>query len=456
LDPEAVVLTSSNADRDPAAHLACVAPARYRTVPSVAHRLALLASGEGSGAVSLHAPGAWDYAGGHALLCAVGGVLLDEDGREVSYTSEGASRTRRAFAGSRAVAADLARRSWDSLSARAPWPEGRPARLEPGRLVADLGLLRRAQGCLLGQIAGDSLGSLVEGRGAAEIAAAYPDGPRRLADGGIWQTLGGQPTDDSEMALALARCLVAEGDYRPEAALAAYRGWLRSGPFDIGQTTRAALLGYLMGESQANGSLMRTSPLGIFAHDWPAEAVAALAAHDSALTHPNAVCRAAVEAYVVALAHAVREGDGPRAAYEAACRWARSSAAPQPVLDTLASAEAEAPRCDAANIGWVLIALGNAFHTLLSASSLEDGVIATVRRGGDTDTNAAIAGALLGAVHGRDAVPQQWRLMVLSCRAHPLHARRPRPMPFWPIDALELAERLLLAGARRRSAGSSR
>lgn len=58
--------------------------------------------------------------------------------------------------------------------------------------------------------------------------------------------------------------------------------------------------------------------------------------------------------------------------------------------------------------GWVLNALQNAFYRLLHSSSFEEGVIDTVRSGGDTDTNAAIAGALLGAVHGRDAVPKQW------------------------------------------------
>jgi hypothetical protein len=67
-----------------------------------------------------------------------------------------------------------------------------------------------------------------------------------------------------------------------------------------------------------------------------------------------------------------------------------------------------------------------------------------VRRGGDTDTNAAIAGALLGAIHGRDAVPSQWRGMVSSCRPHPLRGERPRPMAYWGVDVLELAERLLL------------
>lgn len=42
-----------------------------------------------------------------------------------------------------------------------------------------------------------------------------------------------------------------------------------------------------------------------------------------------------------------------------------------------------------------------------------------VIRGGDTDTNAAIAGALLGAVHGRDAIPSTWQRALLSCRPLP-------------------------------------
>jgi ADP-ribosylglycohydrolase len=56
-------------------------------------------------------------------------------------------------------------------------------------------------------------------------------------------------------------------------------------------------------------------------------------------------------------------------------------------------------------MGWVLIALQNAFWQLLHAATLEEGVIDTISRGGDTDTTAAIAGALLGAVHGRQAIP---------------------------------------------------
>ena len=84
-----VVLVSSAGDSDPAGNLACVTPARFRAVPSIAHRLALVAAGEAAAAVSLNWPSAWDYAAGHALLRGAGATLLDEQGREVAYGPDG-------------------------------------------------------------------------------------------------------------------------------------------------------------------------------------------------------------------------------------------------------------------------------------------------------------------------------------------------------------------------------
>ena len=446
-----VVLVSSKGDRAAESNLRCASPARYRPVPSIAHRLALVAAGEAAAATSIHAPGAWDYGAGHALLRSAGAVLVNEAGKEIAYEEDGSSQTRCAYAALSGPAAEIARRPWDAVLGAASWPPGQgPARLKRGEAVRDSALLSRAQGCLFGQVAGDSLGSLVEMASAAEVATQFPDGLRELHDGGRWGTLAGQPTDDSEMALALARSIVARNGFDAEAVLAAYREWYRSEPFDVGNTTRAALVGYLMGESEANGSLMRASPIGLFAHALPAAQAAELARADSALTHPNRVPCDAAAAFVVGLAHAVRHGDGPLPACEAALGWARGDAAPS-VVQALEAARDTAPVCDRENQGWALIALQNAFFELLHAPSLEEGVVATVGRGGDTDTNAAVAGALLGAVHGRDAVPAQWRSMVLSCRPHPFCAARPRPMAYWPGDVLELAERLLLAGQQREA-----
>src|SRR4029077_13255475 len=92
------------------------------------------------------------------------------------------------------------------------------ARLERGRAVEDAEILSRAQGCLLGQFSGDALGSLVEFGRADGIRATYPNGVRELADGGAWNTIAGQPTDDSEEALMLARSIAREGRYDAGAA----------------------------------------------------------------------------------------------------------------------------------------------------------------------------------------------------------------------------------------------
>jgi ADP-ribosyl-[dinitrogen reductase] hydrolase len=355
----------------------------------------------------------------------------------------------RAFGGRAEVAGVLASRAWHTVGMHATdaGEGGHPVRLERGVIVADAGLLSRAQGCLLGQIGGDSLGALVEFRSREDVVAAHPSGPRTLADGGVWDTLAGQPTDDSEMALALARAVVSAGGFDAKAVLQAYEGWLRSSPFDVGTTVREALLGRPVPESQANGSLMRASPIGVLGHALPAAKAAEVARQDSALTHPNPVCGDAVGAFVVATAHAIRAGDGAEGAWEAALQWAGENRVSALVREGLLEARREPPVCDGGSQGWVRIALQNAFYELLHAPNVEEGVVATVRRGGDADTNAAVAGALLGAVHGRRSVPEAWRSAILSCRPAGSRSHRPRPRRYWPTDVLEIAERLLLAGA---------
>lgn len=309
----------------------------------------------------------------------------------------------------------------------------------------DRGVLDRAQGCWLGQLAGDSLGSLVEFRRAADIAAQYPDGVRDLADGGTWGTIAGQPTDDSEMALALARSLVARGTYDHADVLAAYQAWAASDPFDIGNTTRAGLAGYHAPESQANGALMRISPLGIFGARRDPVEVRAWARADARQTHIHEVCQAANEVFVTALVTAIGQGAGAAEVLAVFAQAAADPALPEAVRACLAAA-ADAPPADyQTHQGWVCIALGNAVWQLGHAPSLEEGIIDTVGRGGDTDTNAAIAGALLGAVHGRAAVPRRWEAALVACRpeAGRPGVQQPRPAEYWPNDCLELAAALV-------------
>jgi ADP-ribosylglycohydrolase len=309
------------------------------------------------------------------------------------------------------------------------------------------------------------LGSLVEFKSATSIGSQYPDGPRLLKDGGTWQTIAGQPTDDSEMALALARSIIKANNYGEEEAATAYAQWYDSHPFDIGVTTSTALgpashalnqglpvapaaRAHASVTSQANGALMRASPLAIFGTGLEPYQVARLARTDAGITHPHEVCRSANEVFAVAIAYAIRTGYNAQLVYRYACSWAHEHAVDSAVLESLEASEFEPPADFMKNMGWVRIAFQNAFYQLLHAATLEEGVINAVRAGGDTDTNAAIAGALLGAVHGRRGIPEQWKDRILTCR--PIQGLRGvkkfRSASYWPVDALSLAERLLLAG----------
>ena len=305
--------------------------------------------------------------------------------------------------------------------------------------------LFRAQGCLLGQLAGDSLGSLVEFLSPEDIQREYPAGVQNLADGGTWNTIAGQPTDDSEMALALARVLAQHKRYDPTLALDAYVGWLNSGPFDCGSTTGRGLRGKRDWNSQANGAMMRISLLGIFGANYGLEKVAEWACEDAALTHPHPVCQQANSLYASAIACAVRTGCEPQDLYEQIQTWAKKIPAESTLMSAIDGAATAPPSEYMHQQGWVLTAFRNALWQLLHAENLEEAVVDTVQRGGDTDTNAAICGALLGAVHGREAVPERWVDRLLNCRPKEgdPNVRRPRPECYWPVDALELAERLI-------------
>lgn len=462
LDRSDVVLLAWAADSRPSPNADCVAPARYRCTPSIAYRLALAAIGSGCCAVSVNSPKSWDYAAGHAIVRGAGGVLLNERGQEVSYDKYGRGGAKYCFGGARTACLELVQRRWADVLRAAKVQRHAPYNLVatvPGRLVSNTAMLRRAQGCLFGQIAGDALGSQVEFVSRKDIAARFPDKVRDLCDGGTFDTFAGQPTDDTEMALMLARTLAHERQYSQERVLDAYVHWYQSEPFDIGATIAKALRaarGAPAGQrvaaaqkeanphSQANGSLMRVSPIGIFAASNPQQA-AELARLDSSLTHPHPNCVEACAAFVAAIATAIHQLATPQQCLEAARQVVDANAAPQ-VLEALNKAPEAAPDDFEMQQGWVLLALQNAFYQLLHAPSLEEGIIDTVFRGGDTDTNAAIAGALLGAVHGRDAVPRRWGRAFLACRPlAEVGAHRPRPVEMWPVDAHELAELLLTA-----------
>lgn len=465
------VLVSQDGDRNSRANATLVAPARFRTVPSIAYRLALVAAGEAEVAISLSDPCEWDYAAGHALLRSTSGELFDVSGVPVTYDIDGQSDSGgRCFGGSVTLIPQFANQNWNAVFQAQPDAVPYPLVVpRQGQTVAEVDLLTRSQGCLLGQLAGDALGSLVEFQTIQSIQRNYPQGVRTLADSNMWNTLAGQPTDDSELALLLARSLLQTERFDPVTIATAYAYWYQTDPFDIGDTTRQALAAAAQAlvqgsdpaeaarqaanaHSQANGALMRISPLAVFGHATSEAQLAEWARLDAQLTHPHAICQDANAVFVLTVRHALTTASSSVALYDYAQTWAASANLHATVQQCLADAATQPPADYSDRMGWVRIALQNAFYQLLHAPSLEAGIVNTVMQGGDTDTNGAIVGALLGAVYGYRAIPWQWRDRILSCRpmADLAGVRRPRPRSVWAVDALELAERLLVVGRGRR------
>jgi ADP-ribosylglycohydrolase len=149
---------------------------------------------------------------------------------------------------------------------------------------------------------------------------------------------------------------------------------------------------------------MRATPIGLAARDI-AEAVQA-ARGDAELTHADPAAAIASCALCAALL-AVRAGSDPLAA-------AREQARGHPRLADTLSAVAEGDEEQLGRLAyspeagacWTTLALG--LYALVRHDDYECGVSWAIAQGGDTDTNAAVAGALLGARYGESTIPARW------------------------------------------------
>lgn len=416
----------------------CAAPYRYRANPSIAYRLALVAVRDAAVAVSWHGPGDWDYAAGHALLRAAGGIFVNEKGEEVSYAEDGTSRVKFCFGGEPSIVREISRRDWAGIRGmHSDKPDTAligmftAARPKLGKVIAKPDLLSRAHGCLMGQIAGDAV---------------------RPKEGSEQSMLAGQPTCDSEMALYLARSIAQEGKYNSEKVAQAYRYWFhKTHPIGLGSTTTRALRDtaeetqvaatmrqHATRESQTNGSFTRISPLGIYGYRKTPNVLWELADQENSLTHPSPICFQCCAIYVNAIAYAISKGASPQEVYDHALDTARMHSVESSVLQALEQAATALPQRLESMAA--LASLQAAFYELIHSNSFEHAVLESGR-------HAMITGALLGAVHGRESIPVAWRDLVLSCRPRAAaDVAHPRPLDLWPVDVYTLAELLLIAG----------
>ena len=193
LTPGAIVLLNHTSGLRPLTASARVAPAGFVPMPSIAYRLARIAVGDAVGTMSLNTITALDYAAGHALLRAAGGVLTDGAGRAVSYDEHGDSKAVGCFGGAPKAVAAMLRRTWrGSSEPRHDWR----VKLGWPRATED-SALDRAVGAMLGMLIGDSVhcmdGLAGQPGPAGEAALTYA---RALAAGAPLpdgDTLGGAP-----------------------------------------------------------------------------------------------------------------------------------------------------------------------------------------------------------------------------------------------------------------------
>lgn len=299
----------------------------------------------------------------------------------------------------------------------------------------------RAAGVLLAMAAGDALGA-----GYEFGPPLAPDVPVVMEGGGSFGWRPGEWTDDTAMAVAIAEVSATGADLLTpaaqdaivarwaewaddatdvgvqtrtvlDAASQAARGRSASRPGAAGVRAAASALHERTGRTAGNGSLMRTAPVALAHLDDPDRLVEA-ATTLSALTHADPEAGEACALWCLAIRHAVLHGsfDGVHAELQ------RLPAARAAMWEErLREAETHDPEHFEHN-GWVVQALQGAWSAIsrtlaaedapasrFPASHLRHALEAAVRGGRDTDTVAAIAGALLGARWGASAVPASWR-----------------------------------------------
>ncbi|MFN3686432.1 ADP-ribosylglycohydrolase family protein [Salinarimonas sp.] len=264
----------------------------------------------------------------------------------------------------------------------------------------------RAIGALIGLAVGDAVGAAIEFSPRPDVAILSD-----MVGGGPFGLEPGQWTDDTAMALALADSLLADPDLDPADLMTRFVSWWRDGTysctghcFDIGIATSRALgafertgdpiAGSTRPEHSGNGALMRLSPVAIRHWRDPARLVR-VAASQTRTTHGSPDTIAASEIYAELIARAI--------AGEPA----------QTVLKTPAAQRVQGgflglPRESVRGSGYVVHSLQAALWAVARTTDFRAAVLLAANLGEDSDTTAAIAGQLAGALYGACGIPTAW------------------------------------------------
>jgi ADP-ribosyl-[dinitrogen reductase] hydrolase len=256
--------------------------------------------------------------------------------------------------------------------------------------------------------------------------------------------------------------LIAEGIARR------YCLWSQSLPFDMGNATFAAFgwaqkkqPSHLRGcaklctqraatvnnRTQANGALMRMTPLSVFSVTFSlTDDIRAVIQADCGLSHPNPIVVDCCFIYAVLISHLVlHPGDRAGAIEKALAQKLKTKEVASWLSDGLAGKNLQPAHPQA---GWIKIAFMHALHQFSLGASYESAIRAIISLGGDTDTNACIAGGLLGALHGVNGLPQELLSKVEACDTTERILRQ-RPKEFRPTKSIRTEISQLFFGAMK-------
>lgn len=263
----------------------------------------------------------------------------------------------------------------------------------------------------------------------------------------------GQWTDDTMMAKCLADSILKNPRFDPSDIAGVYQSWYDSGDHrGMGKTTERALDRLVAGRpwmtsgvkgAEGNGPAMRIAPLGLFYRHLKSRDLIAMAHVEASITHDSDVGRwgaAAVALAVADLANRVvftsKEDTVNRVIELLPEEIELGGQIRLGLISAVAKSKAPAARRweALANMGTgahILQTVPAAFYAFLTAGSYHETIVTAIRAGGDTDTTAAIAGALAGTYYGVEQVARflpnledAETLRALECRLYTEGPRR--------------------------------
>jgi ADP-ribosyl-[dinitrogen reductase] hydrolase len=285
----------------------------------------------------------------------------------------------------------------------------------------------RYRGVMLGLGAGNALGLPVEGESQHSLRRHFPQGITDIDP----REVDGPLDDDVAQAVILARLLVEREVLDPKAFAAHLVTWAHDNGRGMGNLTRAVIAELASGQepqeaarlawernpmsAAGNGAVMRCAPIALRHLTSGAELVRA--ARTSALvTHYDARCEWSTVVTTVGIATCVAGNPVPLGDLAAAVDAVGGEGWPAEAVEQVAEA---IPMVDAGDLeslnlddpmdmGYTLKAMQVALWCMLQSDDFERIVTDVVSSGGDTDTNGALAGAVMGARCGASAIPERW------------------------------------------------